>query len=177
MSRLVPAILVACACGSSSAPPKIEPKGSSTPTTSTSTLTPGVELAEVALQGFEVADRVSATISIAQNGITAGGKQIVGLQDGRVAPADLQGTSIAKLAAIAPSLATTERVVLSVDRRTPYATLLATLATLATMKPAPVTRFGLLARAGANVVMVPFEGSRGLQPGGTGSSPPRPRDG
>ena len=151
MSRL--AILVVCACGSSSAPPKVEPKGSAAPTTSTSTLTPGVELAEVALHGFEVADRVTATISIAQNSITVGGKTIVPLQDGRVAPAELQGNAIAKLAAITPGLAQTERVVLSVDRRVPYATV---VATLATVKQAPLSRFGLLARAGAHVVMVPF---------------------
>ena len=151
MSRL--AILVVCACGSSAAPPKVDLKGSAAPTTSTSTLTPGVELAEVALHGFEVADRVTATISIAQNSITVSGRTIVDLQDGRVAPAELQGPTISKLAAITPGLAQTERVVLSVDRRVPYATV---VATLATVKQAPMSRFGLLARAGAHVVMVPF---------------------
>ncbi len=150
------------ACGSPPAPSEPPPasKPSSTPTVTTS-VSPGVELAEVAAVGYEPADTVPPAVSVSLTEITLNGKPVVTLRDGVVAAADLEGGAlgmkITKLAArggeLAPSASPATPVTLSIDRRVPYGTVLQVMYSL---QQSGTPRFALLARAGARVVAVPL---------------------
>jgi biopolymer transport protein ExbD len=158
MRVLLALSVVACSSSAPTPQPKLEPvAGSAATTTSAATLTPGVELSEVALSGFDTADNVEPTVSITLSSLTVSGKLVVSLQDGVVPPEELEGgalgMTIEKLGAIAGKLDTSKRIVIAIDKRIPYRTMIATLYTL---KQAKHNQFGLLARAGAHVVLAPI---------------------
>jgi len=149
-------LVLVLACGSSSTPPpRVEPKGSAT--SSATTLTPGVEVPEVGLFGYGVADDAKPTFAATLNGITFEGKPLARLQDGQIAGEELEGGAlgfeITRLAEVAGRLDKTKRVLLSFDRRIPYRTLLAVAYTL---RKSGLAEVGLLARSGAHAVMAPI---------------------
>lgn len=158
MRTFIALALVACSSPSPTPQAKVDPaKGSAATTTSAATLTPGAELPEVALSGFDAADNAQPTVSSTLSGITVDGKLVAALQDGVVKGEELEGgalgLTITKLAAVADQLDRSKRIMLGFDKRIPYRTLIATLFTL---QKSGHTQFGLLARAGAHVVMAPI---------------------
>ncbi|HEY5936467.1 MAG TPA: AgmX/PglI C-terminal domain-containing protein [Kofleriaceae bacterium] len=145
------------ACSSPTPKAKVDPAKGSATTTSAATLTPGAELPEVALSGFDAADNATPSVSATLSGITVDGMPVAALQDGVVRGDELDGGAlgllITRLAVVADRLDRTKPVLLGFDRRIPYRTLIATLFTL---KKSGHAKFGLLARAGAHVVMAPI---------------------
>ena len=154
MRALLALSLVACSSPAPNPTPTPTPPAGSATTTSAATLTPGVELPEVTPAGFDAADKAEPTVSATLTGITVDGKLIASLKDGIAQPDELEGGAlgmkIVKLGVIADQLDTSKRIVLAFDKRIPYRTMIATIYTL---KQAKHRQFGLLARAGAHVVM------------------------
>ncbi len=152
-------LLIAClvACGSSK-PPAEPPAEVVTipPAPATDTVSPGIELPEVASTGFDRADRPMPQISASPTALTVKGKAVIALSDGKVDAADLTGGA---LGMIIPKLREhtsdfpTAGVLLKLDRRTPVTTLLQILSTLQASKLIAVS---ILARAGAQTVSAPI---------------------
>src|SRR5687768_8834625 len=121
-------LLIAClvACGSSK--PKTEPDPTpvdvATPA-ATDTVSPGIELPEVASTGFDRADRAMPQIAASPTALTVKGKHVIALSDGKVAAVDLTGGA---LGMIIPRLREHTSnfgavgVLLQLDRRTPFTT-------------------------------------------------------
>ena len=157
MRILLALSLVACSSPPPATQPKSDPTDGSATTTSAATLTPGVELPEVALTGFVATKDANASVTVTLSGITVDGKLVAPMKDGVVDGAELEGGAlglrIIKLGELAGRLDKTMRLDVALDKRIPYRTLIATLYTL---KTAGHRQFGLLARAGAEVVLAPI---------------------
>ncbi len=151
-------LLLAClvACGSSKPVPEPPAEVVTTPAPVTDPVSPGIELPEVASTGFDRADRAVAQIAASPTTLTVKGKTVVTLSDGKVDAADVQGGAVGM---IIPKLREhtsdfpTAGVVLQLDRRTPYTTLLQILSTLQASKLLAVS---ILARSGASTVTAPI---------------------
>jgi len=152
-------LLIAClvACGSSK--PVAEPDPTviaPTPTVTTNT-SPGIEMPEVPSTGFDRADKAMPQISVSPTALTVSGKEVVTLADGIVGAADLQGGAvgmiITKLREHARALGAA-RILLKLDRRTPYLTLLQILSTL---QLEGIGAVSILASSGPQLMSVPVE--------------------
>lgn len=151
-------LLIAClvACGSTPPPPEQPAEVVTTPPPVTDTVSPGIELPEVASTGFDRADRAVAQIAASPTALTVKGKPVIALSDGKVDAADLTGGA---LGMIIPKLREhtsdfpTAGVVLQLDRRTPFTTLMQIMSTLQASKLLAVS---ILARTGANTVTAPI---------------------
>ena len=149
-------LLIAClvACGSSKPEPE-QPTVVVPPAPATDSVSPGIELPEIASTGFDRADRPNPQIAASPTALTVKGKQVIALTDGKVGAADLNGGAAGMLI---PKLREHTRdfgtagVVLGLDRRTPFTTLMQIMSTLQANGQLSVA---LLARAGAQTMTAP----------------------
>jgi len=174
-------VLIAClvACGSSKPVVEPDPTVITTPPPVTTNTSPGIEMPEVPSTGFDRADKAVPQISVSPTALTITSEVIVTLVDGNVGAADLQGGAlgmiVTKLREHARDLGAA-RVILKLDRRTPYLTLLQILSTLQLER---ISAVSILASSGPQLMSAPIE----LTPGpnrsgwvrhavpGTGPSP------
>jgi len=155
MRLLLIASLVAC--GSSKPISEPDPTVVTAPKPSVITSTsPGIELSEVPSTGFDRADGATAQIAVSPSALTIKGKVVLSLTDGQIDAADLQGGA---LGMIIPRLREHSqelgamRVMLQLDRRTPYLTLLQILSTL---QIARISEVAILARSGPHTMSAPI---------------------
>lgn len=155
MRLLLVGLLVACGSPKPTPEPPTEVV-TTTPPPVTDTVSPGIELPEVASTGLDRADRPMPQISASPTALTVKGKAVVMLRDGNVDAADLNGGA---LGMIIPKLREhtsdfpTAGVLLQLDRRTPVTTLLQIMSTLQASKLLAVS---ILARAGAQTMSAPI---------------------
>lgn len=150
-------LLITClvACGASKPEPEQTSVVVPTPP-ATDKVSPGIELPEVASTGLDRADRAIAQIAASPTALTVKGKQVVALTDGKISAADLNGGA---LGMIIPKLREHTNdfgaagVVLQLDRRTPFTTLMQIMSTLQAGRLITVS---ILARAGAQQLSAPI---------------------
>lgn len=150
-------LLIAClvACGSSPPPPT--PTADVVPAPpATATASPGIELPEVASTGFDRADQARPQIVASPSALTVKGKHVITLTDGKVAAADLHGgalgTTIPRLREHTSTFGAVG-VLLQLDRRTPFSTLMQIMSTL---RAGDLIAVAILARAGAQTMSAPI---------------------
>jgi biopolymer transport protein ExbD len=153
MRLLLVAVLVAC--GSAKPPPEpITPVALEPP--ATKTVSPEIELPEVAITGFDRADQARPQIAVSSTALTVKGKHVLALTQGNVATTDIHtgatGTTIPKLREHTSALGTAG-VLLQLDRRTPFSTLLQIMSTL---QATDVLSVAIMARAGAHTLSAPI---------------------
>ncbi len=149
-------LLIAClvACGSSKPEPE-QPIVVVPPAPATDTVSPGIELPEVASTGLDRADRPNPQIAASPTTLTVKGKQVITLTDGKVGASDLSGGATGM---IIPKLREhtsdfgTAGVVLQLDRRTPFTTLMQIMSTL---QAGRLLSVAIVARAGAQTMTAP----------------------
>lgn len=135
---LAASIVVGCGGNGSTSSSGASPNPPSSVST-ISSVSPGIELPEVALGGgYVVADDATATVAVSPTALTVRGQARATLKDGVVS------TTL-------PAIEAGERPTLSIDRRLPHATLVAVLHAVRAQ------RVRLLARAGAHQVAIEVE--------------------
>lgn len=152
-------LLIAClvACGSSKPVAEPDPTVIAKPPPVTTNTSPGIEMPEVPSIGFDRADKAMPQISVSPTALTVKGKVVVTLTDAQVGAADLQGGAtgmiITKLREHARDLGAA-RVILKLDRRTSYLTLLQILSTL---QLEGIGAVSILASSGPQLMSAPIE--------------------
>ena len=161
-------LLITClvACGSSK--PEAEPTAVVVPKAvpAADGVSPGIELPEIASTGFDRADRAMPQISASPTALTVKGRHVVALSDGNVAAADLYGGALGMIIPKLRELTSdfgAAGVVLQLDRRTPFTTLLQIMSTLQAGRLIAVS---ILARSGAHTMSAPIA----LPPNGQASA-------
>lgn len=148
MRRMLSLLLLTACSSSAPAPvPTAGDRGTTNTATNAATIAPGVELPEVALHGYAVADRAVPAISISPTAVSVAGVQVIALRDGAIAPADRDGPGLRDALAKRPAGGP---LIVSVDRRATLRVLVDAL-TSAGQRQAQ-----LLARAGAYTVAAPI---------------------
>jgi biopolymer transport protein ExbD len=152
-------LLLAClvACGSSKPIAEPDPTMPPPPPPVTTTTSPGIEMPVVPSTGFDRADQAAPQISVSPTALTVKGKVVITLADGLVGAADLQGGAngliVTKLREHARELGAA-RVILKLDRRTSYLTLVQILSTL---QLEGIGAVSILASSGPQLMSAPVE--------------------